>query len=118
MKRKIPRALSRWEEILWMWLGAEMPGEWIREYQFHPKRKWRFDFALPSMRLAVEVDGMLYGDKKGGHQTPAGFERDREKDAEGMIMGWQILRVTPKMLRDGSAYVYIRELTHTGGRTS
>ena len=27
-----------------------------REHKFHPKRKFRFDFAWPAQMLAVEVD--------------------------------------------------------------
>ena len=27
----------------------------MREYKFHPVRKWRFDFTLPDIRLALEV---------------------------------------------------------------
>ena len=60
--------------------------------------------------LAVEVDGYVYGGR-GGHQNPAGFERDREKDAEAMMLGWRVLRVTPKMLNDGRAFNYIEAMT-------
>lgn len=28
--------------------------DFVLEYQFHPKRKWRFDFAVPSIRCAIE----------------------------------------------------------------
>ena len=28
-----------------------------KEFKFHPKRKWRFDYAFPFLMIAVEVDG-------------------------------------------------------------
>ena len=106
--------LSDHEDDLWIWLEVEQPGEWEREYRFHPVRRWRFDFARVDDKLAVEIDGLTYGSRKGAHQTPQGVERDREKDAEAMLLGWKVLRITPKMLKSGVAYTYIRQLTKEG----
>ena len=44
-----------------------------REYRFHPERKWRFDFAWPERRFAVEIEGITPG--QGRHQTIKGFLR-------------------------------------------
>lgn len=30
--------------------------EVVAEYRFHPSRDWRFDFAIPSRRVAIEVE--------------------------------------------------------------
>lgn len=54
------------------------------EYRFHPVRKWRFDFAFPSVRLAIEVDGR--GHFRGNHIT------DYEKQNEAVRLGWRVLR--------------------------
>ena len=35
-----------------------------RNFRFHPKRMWRFDFAWPSKMLAVEVEGAIFGGKQ------------------------------------------------------
>ena len=99
------------EEALWLWLQHGHPHPWVREFKFHPRRKWRFDFANRQTRLAIEVDGVVYGSRKGGHQTPLGIERDREKDAEAMMLGWRVLRVTPKQIASGIAMHWILELT-------
>ncbi len=107
---------SRWEETLWLFLCHEHPDDWVREYRFHPKRRWRFDFALIPQKIAVEVDGLVYGNRKGGHQTAQGFENDREKDIHAMLLGWKVVRVTPSMVKKGTAYLYIEELTHAGAR--
>ena len=101
------------EESLWIWflLGCNRGlRTWVREFRFHPTRQWRFDFANTELKLAVEVDGVVYGGRKGGHQTPSGIERDREKDAEAMILGWRVLRVTPSQIESGIAMRWIEGL--------
>lgn len=58
----------------------------VREYRFHPVRKWRLDFAWPDIRLGIEIDG------RGRHQTVAGVRSDCEKHNEALKMGWRVLR--------------------------
>ena len=39
-------------------LKAEFKGvEVVKEFRFHETRKWRFDYAFPSHKIAIEVDG-------------------------------------------------------------
>src|SRR5678815_1231604 len=57
-----------------------------REYRFHDARKWRFDFAWPEIKLAVEIEG------QGRHQTFIGFRRDCDKYNEALALGWRVLR--------------------------
>lgn len=57
-----------------------------REYRFHPTRKWRFDFAIPELKLAVEIEG------RGRHQTVDGFRKDCEKYNAALLLGWRVLR--------------------------
>ena len=59
----------------------------VKEYQFDPNRKWRFDYAWPAYMLAVEIDG--FG---GGHQTPKAMARDNEKANGAMDLGWTLYR--------------------------
>lgn len=72
-----------------------------REYRFHTTRKWRFDFAWPELRLAVEVEGGVYSG--GRHTRGKGFEADAEKYNEAALMGWTVIRVTPGMIKKGLA---------------
>jgi very-short-patch-repair endonuclease len=58
----------------------------VREYRFHPDRLWRFDFAFPGQRVAVEIDG------RGRHQTVDGVRKDCEKLNEAARLGWRVLR--------------------------
>ena len=80
----------------------------VREYVFAPPRKWRFDFAWPQFQVAVEVEG---GSFVGGrHGRGPGFAKDCEKYNTATVMGWRVLRVTPRMLADGTAMNFIQEL--------
>jgi len=73
-----------------------MPGLAI-EYRFAPPRRWRFDFAFPAARVAVEVEGGTWSG--GRHVRGAGFEADCEKYNRAALLGWRVLRFTPEMIR-------------------
>jgi very-short-patch-repair endonuclease len=72
-----------------------------REYRFHPKRKWRLDFAWPSQKLALEVEGGIW--IKGRHTHPVGFTKDKEKYNAATILGWRLLRVDNHDIENGVA---------------
>lgn len=80
----------------------------VAEHRFHPKRKWRFDWAWPLELVAVEVEGGAW--TGGRHTRGSGFEKDLEKYAEAVILGWRVLRVTPKQVRDGAARTLVERL--------
>lgn len=69
----------------WKHFGLQ-GGEPVREFKFHPTRRWRFDFAWPSQKVALEIDG------RGRHQTIAGVRGDCEKYNAAVAMGWRVLR--------------------------
>lgn len=73
------------------------------EYKFHPVRRWRFDFAWPSLMLAVEVEGGTWGKVAGRHNRGSGFEQDCEKYNTAALLGWRVLRFTDKMIKSGMA---------------
>ena len=99
--------MSNLEGQMALWLDATYPKLWSQEYRFHPKRKWRFDFALPGRKVAIEIEGLTASG--GRHQSIKGFSNDCEKYNRAAIMGWTVLRFTQKHLRDGSAYTMIQE---------
>ena len=115
------RHKGRAADKLWFEISALFPGRAVREYRFHSKRRWRFDFAFVPERLAVEVEGVVYEGKgkstrlDGRHVRPKGFEADCEKYAEAWVMGWSILRVTPRMINRGEAIGYIQARLDQGG---
>ena len=78
----------------------------IAEYRFAPPRRWRFDWAWVNLKLALEQDGVLSG-LGGRHQRKEGFEKDIEKLNEAVLLGWTVIRFTPRMVRDGRALVVV-----------
>lgn len=66
----------------------------ITEHRFHPVRKWRFDYAWPDRKIALEVEGGMWSG--GRHNHASGFFKDMEKYNAAACLGWRVLRVTPK----------------------
>ena len=81
------------------------------EYVFHPVRQWRFDWAWPELKVALEQEGVTYtkGDYRvgGRHASRRGFEADIEKYAEAFTLGWRVLRMLPKHIESGQALIYL-----------
>ena len=63
-----------------------------REYKFHPIRKWRFDLAWPSLKLAVELHGAVFA--AGRHTRGVGISNDAEKMNAAQMIGWNVLVYT------------------------
>ena len=68
----------------------------VVEYKFCPERRWRFDYAWPSLKIALEVEGGIW--TGGRHTRGKGFLGDLEKYSEAAVRGWCVLRVTPDTL--------------------
>ena len=79
-----------------------------REYRFDSQRRWRFDFAWPDIKLAVEVEGGIYS--HGRHSRGKGMEADMEKYNAAAIAGWRLLRFSRKMIETGMAVQQIRKV--------
>lgn len=67
--------------------------ECLKEYKFHPERRWRFDYAVPAYKIALEVEGGVW--TQGRHTRPQGFLGDIEKYNAATLMGWRVFRTTP-----------------------
>ncbi len=85
------------------------------EYEFHPERKWRFDFAWPARKLAVEIEGGLYATKlkdgkPGRHNRGKGMEEDMRKYNSASALGWTLLRFSTGMVKSGEALRQIAEV--------
>ena len=115
---RIPRAPSAIEERLWLLIiGADHLGphgercRFIRperEFRFHPRRLWRFDFAWPEPKIAAECEGGTWAN--GRHNRGAGFEADCEKYNAATLLGWRVLRFTSEMVNDWRAIDVLREI--------
>lgn len=61
-----------------------------REYKFHHTRRWRFDFAWPDKKVALEIEGGIW--RGGRHTNPLGFIADCEKYNTALAEGWKVIR--------------------------
>lgn len=75
---------------------TDLKVECVKEYKFHPIRKWRFDYAIPEHKIALEVEGGVW--TGGRHTSPKGFLGDIEKYNTATLMGWRVFRTTPDEL--------------------
>lgn len=68
----------------------------VTEHRFEPERRWRFDYAWPEAKIALEVEGGIY--TGGRHTSSAGFVKDMAKYNRAAVLGWRVLRIEPKHL--------------------
>jgi very-short-patch-repair endonuclease len=99
-RQKIPKALSKGEAAFALHCRAEnlIPET---EFCFHPVRKWRFDFAWPEQKIAVEVEGLSNTFSR--HSTISGYREDCHKYNAAVSLGWKVLRYTTDMVLSGEA---------------
>ena len=92
--------MSKLEQLYEHLLAGEWINDYQREYRFAPPRRWRFDFAWPDKKLAVEIEGGVWS--KGRHTRGKGFINDCDKYNAAVLLGWRVLRFTDKHLNDGN----------------
>jgi len=103
--------MSKIEYNLKLQLKALKIDGWLTEYKFHPIRRWRFDFAWPTEKIAVECEGGVF--TGGRHTRGKGFTDDCEKYNEALCLGWRVLRVTSKQVNKGQAIQWIERLINS-----
>lgn len=85
--------------------GDEKYGCIFPEHQFHSTRKWRFDFAWPLLKVAVEYQG-IFGKKTASHASVSGIARDCEKFTEASLDGWVLILINAKTVENGQALTW------------
>lgn len=80
--------------------------ELVNELKFCDGRRWKFDFAVPTHMIAIELEGL-----NGRHQSNAGFIKDCEKYNTATSMGWRVLRFTRSDLRRPEEMMGVIEAT-------
>lgn len=98
---------SEGEETLALHIRAEKLPAPEREYRFAPPRFWRFDFAYPAQKLAIEVEGGVWNG--GRHTRGSGYVKDLEKYNTAALNGWRVLRFATEQVRDGTAVKTLKE---------
>lgn len=71
-------------------LSQQLKTQVLKELQFDAKRKFRFDYAIPEFRIAIEIDG------GGRHNRAQGFIKDMEKMNLAAAQGWRVMHFTPQ----------------------
>ena len=105
---KEPSSLERKFLQLWDCLSPSDAPELEREYYFILRadettrrrfvsangrpRMWRFDFAWPAYRVAVELEGGIF--TGGGHNRGMIYTSNCQKYNAAAILGWRVLRYT------------------------
>ena len=118
---------EKWENVFAHQVDAE-GWLYIREYKFHPKRKWRFDIIISDSFadqkvmdrmvknapnfihqkvIAVEIEGGTF--TRGRHTRGVGFAKDCEKRNIATSIGWKVFNFPSKTVEDGSAIKFLRE---------
>lgn len=96
--KKQPRAVSVGEALLARQLDA-MKIPYIKEFQFHPERKWRADFRIDGYPILVECEGGIWS--QGRHTRGKGFEGDCEKYNQAAILGYHVLKGSTQQVKSG-----------------
>ncbi|MFQ2621922.1 hypothetical protein ACK3YV_03715 [Aeromonas caviae] len=100
--RKVQQVTSLHDKVLAQLVGFPDPAT---ELLFHPKRKWRFDYAWEEQKLALEIHGGIHSG--GRHTRGRGFVEDRTKMNEATLLGWTVLDVTPEHIKSGQLRAWL-----------
>lgn len=91
-KGKISVEKSTISTLLWVLKKERTIDDYCEEFQFDDVRKFRFDWAIPTLKIAIEYEGLM--SEKSGHTTIDGYSKDCQKYNLAIINGWKVLRYT------------------------
>lgn len=105
-----PRSVNRHADLADALLGQitalRMPIP-VRDYVFHPVRRWKMDLAWVSLKVSCEVDGgewaQTNGTNENRHGGAKGMQSDCQKQNEALLLGWKPYRFTGSQVRSGYA---------------
>ena len=103
------------DTLLLQILAIHLP-EPMREFRFHPTRRWRFDLSWPARMIFAEVDGSEW--THGRHGRGLGMQSDCEKTNEAALLGWIGFRFTGSQVRSGYALTTLERALVTKQRTA
>lgn len=93
-RKKVGKRTNSRGDVFTFLLHQRLGIECVREYRFHPTRQWRFDYAIPDLRIAIEIDGGIW--INGRHNRASGYLGDMEKFNTAATLGWVVLKFTPQ----------------------
>lgn len=107
-KRPKRPVFSRASHVLKIQIEADRVRPPFPEYRFDPVRRWRFDFAWPLDKLAVEIEGGISKWVPGRHQRAEGMQKDLDKYNAAVLAGWRLLRFSSTDVLNGRAIAGIK----------
>ena len=91
-KSKISVEKETIKTLLWVLHREGKIPEYVEELVFDDVRKFRFDWAITSLKIAIEYEGIF--SNKSRHTTISGYTEDCEKYNLAIANGWRVLRYT------------------------
>ena len=95
------------DKVLFKLTGLQV----AKEHLFCDGRRWRFDYALPTLKIAIEIEGGVF--TNGRHTRGKGYLNDMEKYNMAAELGWTLLRYTPTQLNESKTYEQIQRVIKT-----
>ena len=119
-KIKLPKPKSAGQQHIELVLKTKNI-DFVNEFKFLPDRNFRFDIAIPDLKIAIEYEGLETTkndfsalDKsfykkttKSRHSTNLGYSNDCIKYNLAVVNGWKILRFTAYNYREFSSFISI-----------
>jgi len=91
-KSKISVEKETIKTLLWVLHREGKIPEYVEELVFDDVMKFRFDWAITSLKIAIEYEGIF--SNKSRHTTISGYTEDCEKYNLAIANGWRVLRYT------------------------
>lgn len=97
VKKKVVKARNDCPEVQWIhwqlkYWCEEKKLTLIPELKFSKKRKFRFDFAIKELKIAIEYEGIFSNQSR--HTNKIGYSKDTDKYRLAAMEGWTVLRYT------------------------
>jgi hypothetical protein len=93
INRQKREQLTREFETVWRQLGGP---ELMKEYRFHPRRKWRIDYYHPESQIGIEIEGGVWS--QGRHVRGQGYIADCRKYNAATAAGVALYRIATGMV--------------------
>ena len=84
-----------------------------RQYRYVPGRLFCADFAIPSHRLLIEVQGGIYTGQ--AHGSIKGIRADMERGNHAALHRWLMMRFSTGEVKCGAAKSWIQQFLETEG---
>ena len=82
------------------------------EFRFSKTRRWRFDYLINDLNLAIEIEGAVFAG--GRHTRGKGFEADCVKYNTATMMGYRVLRFSSTQVQRGIAKAFLAQWQNGG----